>query len=163
MKTTNIFTLIALCFTFSFSATAQQTTLSFNRLNSLVGGAETPHIAAYVANPLADRNNAWWKSLERELSIAGQSYQSVPVESMQNLIFFQANHGDKVDLAPSIPTLLDLYNYHNSADMRIMAIAALAQIGDASSLASVERTLYKQRNTKVRNYTIAALQDYKNN
>lgn len=167
MKTTNILTLIALCFTFSSSAFAQQTSFSFNQMNmataDLGATAETPHVEAYVANPFEDRDNVWWNSLESELSIADQSYRKVSVESMQNLIFFLANHGDKVNLDSSIPTLLDVYNYHKSEDMRIMAVAALVEIGEAESLETVEYKLYKQRDAKVRDYTIAALQDYKNN
>ena len=167
MKTTNIVTLLALFFAFSFSASAQQSAFSFEKLNisaaELASTAETPHIAAYVANPFESRNEAWWNSLEDELSIATQSYRNVSVETMQNLIFFQTNHGSKVNLESSIPTLLDIYSYHKSEGMRIMAVAALVEIGNANSLETVENQLYKQRIAKVRDYTIAALQDYKNN
>ena len=167
MKTTNIFTLLALFFAFTFSASAQQSAFSFEKLNisaaELASTAETPHIFAYVANPFEVRDNAWWNSLENELSIADQSYRKVTTEALQNLIFFQTNHGGKVNLESSILTLLDIYGYHKSEGMRIMAVAALVEIGDAESLKTVEKNLYKQRTPRIRDYTIAALQDYKNN
>ena len=167
MKKINFLTLIALCVAFSFNASAQQSSFSFDQLNisvtDLASAAETPHIEAYIANPFEARNGAWWNSLEDELSVADQSYRKVSVEALQNLIFFQANHGGKVNLESSVPTLLDIYSYHKSAGMRIMAVAALIRIGDSESLETVERKLYKQRTAKVRDYTIAALKGYKSN
>ena len=166
MKTTNFLTLFALFFIFNPSAFAQQSLLSIDQFSIAVlepGAAETPFIAAYIADPFEVRDDAWWSALNNELSIADQLYKHVSVDAMQNLIFFQKNHSAKVNQDDSVPTLLEIYNYHKSEEMRIMAVAALVGIGDIESLKTMEKLLYKQRTERVREYTIAALQDYKNN
>ncbi len=58
------------------------------------------------------------------------------------------------------PSLLDIYSFHKTEGMRIMAVVALVESGDAERVKTVENKLYKQRTEKVRDYVIAALKDY---
>ena len=163
MKTTfSFFVLIA---TFCFSAIAQPASFSLTQLSSastfeVPEAADTPFIHAYIADPFEARSEDWWKSLGTELSLVETSYKRVTPEALQNLIFFQTNHAGQVDVTGSIPTLLDIYQYHKSSGMRIMAIAALVEIGDEEALKVVEKNLYKQRVEQVSTFAKLALASY---
>ena len=65
-----------------------------------------------------------------------------------------------VDLNSSVPTLLDIYFYNKSEEKRIMALAALIEIGDRDSLEEVRFNLYKQRTERVRDFSVLALNTY---
>ena len=166
MKTTHTLQLLALTFLLSLNASAQPAaSFSLDRVaiheNVQTANAAAPHVAAYIADPFETRDASWWNELNEEISLEGQSYKSVSVEALQNAIFFQSNHPDRIDLTASLPTLLDVYFYHKSAGMRIMAMTSLCEIGDAESLQTVEKKLYKQPQ-RVRDFASAALTEYRN-
>ena len=123
-------------------------------------GPETPHINAYVADPFASRSHAWWRALGGELSLARKSYRNVSQQALQKLIFFQVNHADKINQAGSIPTLLDIYLKHHIPEMRMMAITAVVEIGDAAAIEVIEKNIERQRVEKVRVYAKKALASY---
>ncbi len=165
-----MYSMIVLAFAFVGTASAQQQAIrtldETATLRAAAYSAETdreyPVVRAFLLDPDAERTPAWWAALEEDISLEGISYRKVPVEAMQNVIFFQVNHREEVDLTPSVPTLLDVYFYHRVEGMRIMAMAALYEIGNAESLSLVKRNLYKQRTERVRDFSISALQVYYN-
>ena len=158
-------------FAFTTSSTAQQTThFALNQAdviatsNQLTDDEENyPRVNEYRDMPLMEWDANWWMNLEQEISLENESYKHLSGESLQNAIFFLANHNERINLASSAPVLLDVYLYNKSEEKRIMALAALTLIGDKESLEAAERMLYRQRSERVMNFSIAALTAYKTN
>ncbi len=121
-----------------------------------------PSVELYMMTPSEARNAAWWGELQREISLENQVYRAVSPEALQHTIFFEVNYGEYVDLNASVPTLLDVYLYHKSEEMRIMALAAILEIGDEAAIQKAHDMLYRQISERVLNYSITALQAYYN-
>ncbi len=162
--------LFLLTFAFVFTASAQQST-------SLIEGMPTtfdatmfleeddeifPAVNNYVATPTLERDAAWWGEVEREISLKGANYKHVTAQDIRHILHFEVNYGDRVDLQSSVPALLDVHLFHKSVPMRMMAIAALIEIGDEKAIEKAHEMLYRQRSERVAAYTILALQSYYN-
>lgn len=163
-------TAFTLLFVLAMNASAQQqSTFSLNQLDlnafeepALDNNDEDfPRVNEYKTMPLMAWDTNWWASLEQEISLEDESYRSLSGQSIQNAIFFLANHGDRINMTPSAPVLLDVYLYNKSEAMRIMALAALIHIGDQETLETAEQMLYRQQSERVQKFSIAALTDYK--
>ena len=111
---------------------------------------------------LIERDAQWWGDLERELSIAGENYKKVTSQDIRHILHFEVNYDEKVDLKSSASTLLDVYLYHKSEPMRIMAMAALVEIGDKKTIKQAHKMLYRQQSERVVDYSILALQAFYN-
>ncbi len=122
-----------------------------------------PAVNKYVVTPPAERDAAWWQELENELSIADKNYKKVTAQDIRHILHFEVNYDEEVNLNSSVSTLLDVHAFHKSEPLRIMAMAALVEIGDEQALKQVHEMLYRQNSARVVDYSILALQSFYNN
>ena len=172
MKSLNrsLFSLFLLTFAFVFTASAQQSTSLMSNMpatfDASVFLAEDdevfPAVNNYVVTPATERDASWWGEVEREISLSDANYKKVTAQEIRHILHFEVNYGDKVDLTNSVPALLDVHLFHKSEPMRMMAIAALVEIGDEQAIQKAHEMLYRQLSPRVAAYTILALQSHYN-
>lgn len=177
MKSPNksLFSLFLLTFAFVSTATAQQSTSMFSDVPATFDATTFdatvwltdedeifPAVNNYVLTPVAERDADWWGEVEREVSIADKGYKSVTAQEIRHILHFEVNYEGKVDLTSSATTLLDVHLFHKSEPMRMMALAALIEIGDENAINQAHEMLYRQRAPRVVDYAILALQSYYN-
>ena len=121
-----------------------------------------PAVNNYLATPATQRDSDWWGEVESQVSIAGENYKKVTAQDIRHILHFVVNYDDNVDLTNSASTLLDVYRFHKSESVRIMAMAALVEIGDEQTIKQAHEMLYRQRSARVVDYSILALQAYYN-
>ncbi len=94
-----------------------------------------PLVNQYIEDGLERRSPAWWKALESQLTLTlDKPVEQVDEVSLQNVIYFATNHSDRVQLADSAPLLMEIYEHHQHAGFRMMALAALHAIGNEKYL-----------------------------
>ena len=115
----------------------------------------------YVADSYEKRSKAWWKALERQLTLAvDMPYEQVSEVTLKNIIFFATHHSDKVKLDRVAPRLLEVYRERDAVGYRMMAVAALHAIGNEGSMQQLNQIVANETEGMVRNVTIAALNDH---
>jgi len=118
-------------------------------------------VNAYVTDSYEQRSKAWWNALGRQLTLLiDVPYEQVNEPALQNIIFFAANHSEKVRLNDAVPKLTEIYLHHENVSYRMMALAALHAIGDEKTIHQLERTVRKEPSERIRKMTLAVLKDY---
>ncbi|MEM8484881.1 MAG: hypothetical protein AAF564_04995 [Bacteroidota bacterium] len=173
MKSYNrsLFSFFVLTFAFVFTASAQQSTSMMSDLPATFDASVFlneddeifPAVNNYVITPAAERDAEWWREVENEISIADKNYKKVTAQELRHILHFEVNYNEEVDLSSSVSTLLDVHAFHKSVPVRMMAVAALVEIGDEKAIQQVHETLYRQRSARVLDYSILALQSFYNN
>lgn len=166
----SLFSLFLLTFAFVFTANAQQNNAMFSDMpatfEASVFLAEEdevfPAVNNYVITPADERDSDWWSEVESEISIAGENYKNVTPQDIRHILHFEVNYEGKVDVSNSTATLLDVHLFHKSEPMRMMALAAIIEIGDEKAINHAHEMLYRQISERVVDYAILALQSYYN-
>lgn len=172
MKSLNksLFSFFLFTFAFVFTANAQQSATFFSEVPATFDVAVFlaeedeifPAVNNYVLTPPAERDADWWGEVEREVSVAGENYKKVTAQDIRHILHFEVNYEGKVDMTSSVSTLLDVHLYHKSEPLRIMALAAIIEIGDEKAINHAHEMLYRQLSQRVVDYSILALQSYYN-
>ena len=66
-------------------------------------------------------------------------FESIRVIAMQNVIVLAAQQSGEVDLTPTVPALLDIYEHDRNEQHQIMAVAALGTIGNRYGMNALYR------------------------
>ncbi len=121
---------------------------------------EVPLVNQYIHDSYLQRTNAWWNALGRQLTrMVDMPVTHVDARSLQNIVFFATNHGDRVDLGDASPRLLEVYSKHPDTRYRMLALAALHAIGDTSYLQKAFRIARHEDSERIRKMARAALAD----
>ena len=172
MKSINrsLFSLFLLTFAFTYTSNAQQSTSMLTDASPILDVTEFmdnddelfPAVNNYLITPATERDASWWGEVESQISIADVNYKKVTAQHIRHILHFEVNYDDQVNLNSSASTLLDVYMFHKSEPMRIMAMAALVEIGDVDTIKQAHEMLYRQRSERVVDYSILALQAFYN-
>lgn len=122
----------------------------------------TPHLVnQYLDNRYEAYTAAWWDALGPQLTLSlVQTDGQIDAATLQNIIYFAANHGDKVRLDDAAPLLLEVYRTHGRESYRTMAMAALYAIGEPGAMKQLARARKQEPSEKLRKLTLAALAAY---
>ncbi|NNE47158.1 MAG: hypothetical protein HKN37_10905 [Rhodothermales bacterium] len=119
-----------------------------------------PLVNQYIEDGLEQRSPAWWKALESQLALTlDKSVEQVDEVSLQNVIYFATNHSDRMRLTDSAPSLMEIYEHHQHAGFRMMALAALHAIGDERYLARAYSLTQHANSERLNRMARAALAD----
>ena len=150
--------LLAILATQAFWVFSRDATGSVDNLSAV----DMLKVDTYKERPLHLDPASRWHELGADLSLKHLAYDEVSQQLLEHILYFEINHGEKVQFDDSLPTLLDVYFSHKKEGMRMMAMAVMYEIGDLESLQKVELNLHKQRSESVRDFTIAALSSFHN-
>lgn len=96
-------------------------------------------------------------SLGTQLAIELESGSDmVRADALQRIVETAAHHKE-FDLSPAVPSLEEVYRSDPNQQYRLMALAALYEIGDRSSLWTVRRNVKVQTDRRVQIASIAAV------
>ncbi len=123
-------------------------------------GVDPPLVNQYVENSLEHRSRNWWKALGSQLTLTlDRPVDQVAEVSLQNVIYFAANHRQRVDLRDALPLLARIYEQHDHIGFRMMALSALHAIGDEEYLRNAYQIARRADSDRVRKMARAALAD----
>ena len=127
---------------------------------------DQPLVNQLNAESSAPKSSSWWNLLGRQLTFSldqglAQGYEAIKVEHLQNLLFTAYNYGDQVDLSDAVPVLLEIYQYHETEAIRIMAVAALDAIGDQEALKSLKSMVDQEPSERLRRIMSVAIKNLK--
>lgn len=120
-----------------------------------------PLVNQYLNNRHEAYTAAWWNTLGPELTLSlVRPDGRIDAATLQNIIYFASNHGDKVRLDAAAPLLLEVYRTHGQESYRTMAMAALYAIGEPGAMKQLARARKHEPSEKLRKLTLAALTAY---
>lgn len=120
-------------------------------------------VAQAQDRPYDDKDEVWWGRLEMQLADALESpISQVKVQTMRHIIFFAANYPDKVDMGLSVPKLLDIYDYGEKEELRVLALAAIDAVGEEYAMQHLVAKVEREKSKRVHRLTMAVLADYYN-
>ncbi len=96
----------------------------------IVPVAEVVSLAGLTSTDLSGMSSAWWKDLQKaHKRLLGSSDAKLEEHALQNIIYF-ADTYPEVDFTRTVPKLYKIYRYDENDCNRIMALAALGNIGN---------------------------------
>ena len=120
-----------------------------------------PLINQYVENDKATSKASWWNLLGRQLTHSiDKPYDEVTDSELQNIIFFAANHKEKVKLNDAIPSLVVVLRNHQDDGIRLMAVAALEAIGTRGAMVELKKAADVESSPRIKRIAYAAVGDY---
>lgn len=109
-----------------------------------------------------------WKRNVGEQSALALSYWTLRAQvdemvetTIQNIITLASLYDNAINLEPTVPYLLDIYERHRDEQVRIMALMALHTVGEPGSMAALDQLVQQgELSERVRALTLAALAEY---
>ncbi|MEM1125904.1 MAG: hypothetical protein AAGI71_04580 [Bacteroidota bacterium] len=118
---------------------------------------------AAAQGPYAEKSDAWWAQLGDQLTESINSpVEQVKVQTIRHIIFFSANHSDKVNLDGTVPVLLRMYDGSADEKHRVLALAAIDAIGSNSAMEYLAQQVETERSEKVQRMMVAMLNNHFN-
>lgn len=135
--------------------------MPFSSFAQVSVNAHQPLINQYVENNSVTHKATWWNLLGRQLSYSiDKPYSEISVGELQNIIFFAANHKEKVKLKDALPSLLEIVAHHEDPQYRLMAVAAIHAIGNRSAMLALKKAADLETSPQVKKVAYAAVNSY---
>ncbi len=120
-----------------------------------------PTPSAYAQNALDDKSEAWWDNLEAQITQSLDSpVEQIRDESLQNLIFFSTNYGDRVDFTYAVDKIFDIYENAPLEARRTLALVALHAVGNEYAMQRLTRSVDFESSERIRTLARAVLADF---
>lgn len=132
----------------------------------LIWGISTPVTAQSVSDRVPERpvlpsNPSWHATLgQQHAQLLRSRSTTFQGRAMQNIIIIATQRPGEFDLTPTVPALLDIYQYGRTQNARTMAIAALHAIGDQAGMNELYRLSVSDRSKHTRQLAQYAAKDY---
>ncbi len=120
-----------------------------------------PTPSAYAQNALDDKSEAWWDNLEAQITQSLDSpVEQIRDESLQNLIFFSTNYGDRVDFTYAVDKIFDIYENAPLEARRTLALVALHAVGNEYAMQRLSRVVETEPSARIQKHAQAVLADF---
>lgn len=120
--------------------------------------------AEYLYLPSADLSGldaAEWARLTADhIALLDSPAHDVREHALMNLAYFATNYADAHDFSVAAPRLYEIYRFDQHEGLRILAVKALFEIGEAESMRLVAQRAPWDDSALVRRVARAVVQDY---
>lgn len=141
-----------------------KTTRAFLFMLMLAAALTLPAQSSAQSPDFDAKSSAWWNQMEQQLAKSlTRPVDQVRDETMQHIVFFATNYGDKMDFARLTPELLNIYENDRNEASRTMAVMALRAIGNRPSMNRLARLVEDEPPGSLRSITMAVLADFNHN
>ncbi len=112
---------------------------------------------------LSGMSSKWWKALRKEHTrLLGSSDAKLKQRALQNIIYFAHTYPD-VDFTRTVPKLYKIYRYDENEGHRIMALAALGNIGNRNVMERLREDVSYETSERIRRQTLYVLAHFYKN
>ncbi|MDX1546433.1 MAG: hypothetical protein R3247_05565 [Rhodothermales bacterium] len=123
----------------------------------------TAHAQTPMPDATVENVPVWVEHLGEQLSQELDSpAEAIRHQALQHIAYFASFYGDRLDLKPVLPHLIEIYTQDDSEQCRLLAVAAIHAIGDNTAMQEVRRLngLLEEPSMRVQLVTLAALADF---
>ena len=129
----------------------------------IVPVAEVVSLVDLTSRDLSGMSSAWWKDLHKaHKRLLGSSDAKLKERALQNIIYFAHTYPD-VDFTRTVPKLYKIYRYDENESYRIMALAALGNIGDRNVMERLREDVSYETSERIRRQTLYVLAHFYKN
>ncbi len=120
-----------------------------------------PTPSAHAQNTFDNRSETWWDNLEKQVAQSLDSpIEQIRDESLQNVIFFSTNYGDRVDFTYAVDKIYDIYEHAPLEARRTLALVALHAIGNEYAMQRLSRAVETESSARIQKHAQAVLADF---
>jgi len=121
-----------------------------------------PVQAQEQSSTAAEEVPTWVKSFGKQLRAQLESEDpAIKKQALHHITYFASFYKENIDFSDAVPTLVDLYQNDDDANVRLFAVVALHTIGDERGMRQVRNTVHLQRwPPRLQLVSLSALVDY---